>query len=443
MSNILLKNVTFPAGALANGKAPSQKNQLDLKIVDGMISEIGSGLKASENDVAYDCAGSAVLPGLIDVHTHLRDLGQKGTEDIASGTRAAAAGGYTTLLSMANTVPPIDGVMVLRHYLDQIKTSAVVQVIPAATVTKGMAGQELTNMVELAEAGAGAFSDDGKPIMNLAVLRRALEYAKLTDKIVISHPEDNDLSGDGSINESAQSVWLGCAGVPTASESACIAREIEVARYTKGRLHFAHVSAAASVSLIRRAKDDGLLVTADTTPHHLVLLDEDITTYDARLKMNPPLRSRSDQESLIAGLKDGTLDAIATDHAPHSVANKTKPFEQCINGVIGLETAFALVYERLVKAGFLSLPELISVLSTKPAGILGISAPRLAIGELANLTVVNLDQKWKYDVTKGLSKGLNSPFDGTTLIGKIFITVAGGNLAYVSEQLAPVAVSGH
>jgi dihydroorotase len=443
MSNILLKNVTFPVGASANGKAPSQSKYLDLRIVDGLISEIGAGLKGSEKDIAYDCTGSAVLPGFVDVHTHLRDLGQKGTEDIESGTRAAAAGGYTTLLSMANTVPPIDGVLILRHYLDQIKTSAVVQVIPAATVTKGLAGLELTNMVELAEAGAGAFSDDGRPIMNLAVLRRALEYAKLTDKIVISHPEDNDLSGDGSINESARSVWLGCAGVPTASEAACIAREIEVARYTKGRLHFAHVSAAASVSLIRRAKEDGLFITADTTPHHLVLVDEDITGYDARLKMNPPLRSRTDQESLVAGLRDGTLDAIATDHAPHSVSNKTKTFEQCINGVIGLETAFALVYERLVKAGYLSLPELVSVLSTKPAGILGISAPKLAVGERANLTVVDLDQKWKYDVKNGFSKGINSPFDGKTLVGKIFITVSAGNLAFVSAQLAPVAVSGH
>jgi dihydroorotase len=447
-SSILLRNVLLWTDTVFdNNHDDNPIKKVDLRIVDGKITELGPKLKPHSNthevtEEQFECAGCTVFPGLIDIHTHLRDFGESGSEDISSGTLAAAAGGYTTLLTMANTMPPIDGLFVLNSYLKRIAEAAVIKVIPAAAVTKQLAGLELTNMVELAEAGAGAFSDDGRPITNLAVLRRALEYAKLSGKILISHPEDRDLSSNGSMNESARSTWLGLVGIPTASEAACVAREIEVVRYTGGRLHFAHISTAASVNLIRHAKEDGLPVTADVTPHHLILTDEDIASYDASKKMNPPLRSQHDQEMLIAGLKDGTLDAIATDHAPHSISSKSRLFDQCSCGVIGLETAFSLCYERLVEPGHLSISELVQVLSTKPAAILCINEPNLKVGEQANLTVINLSEKWKYNVNSGFSKGKNSPFDGRTLTGRVMLTIADGKLAYCSEKQSLVTASG-
>jgi dihydroorotase len=443
MDNLLLKNVILSADASYNGKkAAAESRQVDLRVTNGSIKEIGSGLKSIENEPEYDCAGAALFPGFIDMHTHLRDFGESGAEDIKSGTQAAAAGGYTTVLTMANTVPPIDSLFVLRSYIDRIGTSSVVRVIPTAAVTKQLAGLELTNMVELAEAGAGAFSDDGKPISNLALLRRALDYAKLTEKVIISHAEDRDLSCDGSMNESARSTWLGLSGIPTASEAACVAREIEIVRYTKGRLHFAHVSTKASVELIRRAKQDGLPISADVTPHHLMLTDEDIASYDARLKMNPPLRSHEDQAALIAGLKDRTINAIATDHAPHSLSSKSKTFDQCPCGVTGLETAFSLLFERLVKGGHFTLSELIAFLTIEPAKILGIAASKIAVGEKADFTAIDLNQEWKYTTRNGFSKGQNSPFDGKTLMGKVVVTVSGGKAAYLAKSVSQSVPSG-
>jgi dihydroorotase len=430
----LLKNVLTITSDEHRDSGHLAKEPVDIRIANGIISKIGKNLSAEPGETCFDLKDHLVLPGFIDLHTHLRDFEQSELEDIGSGTKAAAAGGFTTVVAMANTSPPIDNAIILRHVFQRAKNSACIQVLPVAAVTKGLAGKELTNMVELAEQGAAAFSDDGQPITNMAVLRRALEYGRLADRLIISHPEDKDLSAGGSMNESAQATRLGLAGIPVAAEAASIAKEIEVVRQTGGRLHFAHLSSAAAVCLLRRAKQDGLRVTADVTPHHLVLTDEDIQDYDARYKMNPPLRSIKDQEALIAGLIDGTIDAIATDHAPHSASSKNKTFDHCAFGVIGLETAFPLAYERLVKAKKLSIERLVDLFTKGPAGVLKILPQRISPGQPANLAVVAIAENWTYDVNQSLSKSRNSPFNGKRLTSRNVMTFFNGQLVFKCDR---------
>lgn len=413
-----------------------ERSTLDMRIADGVIKEVGARLAAETGEMVFDASGLWIMPGLIDLHTHLRDLGQSEKEDISTGTRCAAAGGYTTVLAMANTDPPTDTALVLGRVNDLIKAKAHIEVLPVCCVTRGMAGQELTNFVELTRMGAAAFSDDGMPISNLAVLRRALEYVQLTDAFIISHPEDKDLSASGSMNECAAAIRLGLPGIPTVSESACIAREIEVARYCGGRLHFAHVSAAASVQLIRQAKQAGMKVTADATPHHLTLLDENISDFDTSYKMNPPLRGRADQDALVAGLRDGTLDAIATDHAPHTVVEKGRTFDQAPFGVIGLETAFPLLYERLVMQKLMSELDLLALFTSKPARVLNRRAPELAPGHTANLAVFDPNVRWFYDPSRGFSKSRNSPFNGRAMRGRVVATFFRGQLVHQDKTQA-------
>jgi dihydroorotase len=432
----LIKNGTVinPAEAgKAHKKEPEQI--LDLRLADGVIVEVGPNLTAKTDETIFDATGLWITPGFVDIHTHLRDFEQSDSEDIESGTRAAAAGGFTTVLAMANSKPVVDCSLVLRRMLQMIEEKACIKVLPVAAVTKNLEGKELTSMIELAEVGAAAFSDDGQPVTNLAVLGRALLNAKLANRVIISHPEDKDLSAGGAINESAASARLGLPGVPAASESACIAREIEMVRSTGARLHFAHVSTQASVEAIRRAKKEGLSVTADCTPHHLILSDAAITSFDTNFKMNPPLRSQSDQEALVDGIVDGTIDAIGTDHAPHSLVEKQRPFVEAPFGIIGLETAFSLVHERLVEQGHIGRAQLIGLLTTKPAAILQIDAPTIAAGKAANLTFFNPETIWQYDPAQSLSKSSNTPFGGRSLHGRIILTLFQGKIVHqLNEQ---------
>jgi dihydroorotase len=435
----LAKSLLIKNGLLVDDK---QKHRLDVRITSGVIAELSENLEAGKDEELVDAKGLWLTPGFIDLHTHLRDLGQSNKEDIFTGTRAAACGGYTTVVAMANTDPPTDNVLVMSRIKQLIAERACIEVLPVACVTKGMAGNELTEMVELASMGVAAFSDDGLPVSNLAVLRRALEYAELAERFIISHAEDRDLAAGGCINESPAATRLGLPSITPAAESACIAREIEVVRQTGGRLHFAHVSTAASVNLIRSAKADGLRVTADVTPHHLVLSDEDIKDFDTSYKMNPPLRSKSDQAECVRGLKDGTLDAIATDHAPHSRSDKAKTFDDAPFGVIGLETAFALVYERLVSTGELNEHQLIALLTSHPAKIL---ARKFAFekGAAADFALLQPNLSWTYRTKEGFSKSINSPFNERKMTGKNLLTIYQGNSVYRDQQNLPKLSASH
>lgn len=413
----------------------------DIRIENGKIVEISTKekeLTAQKSETIFDADGLWLLPGFIDIHTHLRDLGQTAKEDVASGTKSAASGGYTTVVAMANTVPPIDNARIFSQLLQIIKEKAVIKVLPIACVTKGMAGAELTEMAILKELGAIGFSDDGLPVTNLAVMRRALEQAKALGSLIVSHPEDKDLSGTGAMNESSYATAKGLPGVPTASEAACIAREIEVVRMTGGALHFAHVSAAASVKLIERAKADGLPVTADTTPHHLTLTDSEIPGYNTNYKMNPPLRSKRDQDTLVEALKNGTLDAIATDHAPHTSTEKEMGFIAAPCGIIGLETAFALCLERLTDeklpaSARMTVPEVVRKFTSDPARIIGLAEPKIEVGAAADLCLFDPQMTWTYVVKKATSKSNNSPFDGREIKGRTILTLCDGKVAHQFE----------
>jgi dihydroorotase len=408
----------------------------DIRIANGLIAEVGNNLSANEDEQVIDVSGLHVCPGFIDVHTHLRDFEQTSAEDIESGTRAAAAGGFTTVTAMANTNPVIDNPLILQRLLQLIEKKSCVRVLPVASVTMNLAGQELTNMTELAELGAVAFSDDGQPVTNLALLKRALQNAKLLNRIIISHPEDKHLSAGGALNESGACARLGLPGIPAASEAACVAREIEIVRATGAHLHFAHISTAAAVNLIRRAKEDGLPVTADVTPHHLTLTDADIKTFDTSMKMNPPLRSTRDREAVIAGIADGTIDAVGTDHAPHSATDKRRTFADAPFGVIGLETAFSLLYDRLVLAGHIPFDKLMALLTTKPAAIMQLPSPKIQANEVADLAIIDLKKEWKYDTAEAFSRSYNSPFQGFTFSSKVVMTIARGSIAYQESKPA-------
>jgi dihydroorotase len=434
--NILIKNT------LLVDPASKSESISDIRIKGELIEKIGKDLTANEDETVIDAKGLWASPGFVDIHTHLREIGQADREDISTGTKAAAAGGYTKVLTMANTEPPIDSPAMLALLQDRIEQKACIKVMPVCTVTKQMAGLDLTNMAELSDAGAQAFSDDGMPITNLAVLRRALEYLKPIGKIIISHAEDKDLSHGGAIHEGKAAFSLGLPGIPGASESAAIAREIEVARQANAHLHFAHVSTAASVSLIRFAKSEGIHVTADVTPHHLTLSDEDIQTFDTDFKMNPPLRTKQDQEAMVAGLLDGTIDAIATDHAPHTRLDKSKTMDEAPFGIIGLETAFSLAYERLVQSKLISKLDLIALFTTRPSKIIGLPEPALKAGAPADICLLDPECRWVYLAESGYSKSDNSPYNGKSLTGKNLLTIYQGKIVYQDEERMPKRLSG-
>lgn len=398
----------------------------DLVVRDGVIGGDPAGLEQ------VDGTGLTVIPGIVDVHVHLRTPGKEHAEDIASGTASAAAGGVVAVLAMPNTQPPTDSPSILGSLLERAGREAVVPTgfIPAITV--GQAGESLTEHGDLAEAGAAALSDDGVPVASALVMRRALQYQRATGLLFTLHEEDMSLSGAGVMHEGVVSARIGLAGIPGVSEAVQVARDCALAGYEDARIHICHVSARETVDEIRSAKSRGVQVTAEVTPHHL-LLTEDAVGADpdpARFKMNPPLRSEADRQALIEALVDGTIDVIATDHAPHPADEKENPFAEAPFGVIGLETAFAACHTELVQGGRMSLEDLVVRMSTRPAEIFGLPVPSLADGERANLAVLDLGATDRVGDRPYASKSANAAFEGMFFIGRVVMTIAGGQDVY-------------
>jgi dihydroorotase len=399
---------------------------------------VGPGLAASADaggrraDEAgtpvVDATGRVVVPGLIDMHVHLREPGQEYKETVASGTRAAAAGGFTAVAAMANTQPVNDTRAVTDYVLTEARARGVVRVYPIGAVTRGLGGSELAELGELAEAGCVAYSDDGRPVMHSGLLRRALEYAQAFGKPIISHAEDLHLSEGGVMHEGFVSTDLGLRGIPGAAEEVMVARDIALAELTGTPIHIAHVSTAAAVRLLREAKARGVAVTGEVTPHHLVLTDEALRTYDPNAKMAPPLRSKRDVEACREGLADGTLDAIATDHAPHALTDKEVELDHAANGIVGLETAVGLCLTHLVRERVLNLATLITRLTVGPARILDLPGGTLTPGAPGDVTVLDLDRSHTVEPARFQSKGRNTPFGGLTLVGLPVLTVVGGQV---------------
>ena len=406
---------------------------LDLDVLDGRISAIGSNLPGIPDEV-LDADGLWLAPGLVDIHAHLRDPGQEHKEDIASGTRAAAAGGFTTVCCMANTDPVNDNAAVTEFIQRRARATSPVRVQVIAAATQGLRGEIMSEMESLAAVGAVAFSDDGATISDAAVMRRVLEYAQGVNRPVIAHCEDLDLRGAGVAHEGAHATCAGLHGSPAEAETVMVARDLELARLSGARLHIAHVSAARSVELIREAKDAGVRVTAEVTPHHLGLTDEAVRSYDTNAKMAPPLRSARDREALRTGLADGTIDCVATDHAPHAAFEKDVEFSAAPFGVVGLETALSVVLE-LVRERRLSALDAIGRLSVYPAAVLGLHAGTLEIGAPADLVLIDPERVWKVEASKLRSRSKNSAFLGREFHGRAVRTWVGGQGAFRLDEL--------
>ncbi|HEY8000428.1 MAG TPA: dihydroorotase [Solirubrobacterales bacterium] len=397
------------------------------------LTEPGSG--EADGAEVIEAEGLALFPAFFDPHVHLRTPGREDKEDVETGSRAAAAGGFCGIVAMANTEPPIDTAADVAALREQAREQAAVPTGFVATVTKGMEGAELTEMSDLADAGAIGFSDDGLPIRSARVMRRALQYQRLVDLPIALHEEDPELSAGGSMHEGEVSAGLGIAGVPSVSESTMIARDCALATFEEARIHVQHLSAFQSVAVIEHAKAYGVEVTCEATPHHLTLTDEQVRSLDSRFKMNPPLRTEADRQALIEGIRSGTIDCIATDHAPHTSNEKEVPFEQAAMGVIGLETAFSILYTDLVVPGLLELTTVIERLGGG-AEPLGLAAPRIAPGAEANLTLVDLEAEWEAGAEGWESRSENSCFAGRRLRGRVLITVAAGRVAYRQRSFA-------
>jgi dihydroorotase len=409
----------------------------DLVVREGRIAELLEPGVGPEIDQAeqVDADGLLVVPAFVDPHVHFRVPGQEHKEDLETGTRSAAAGGYCAVIAMANTSPPIDSAAVLGSVRDRAEREASIPVGFVANVTRGMAGSELTEMAELREAGAIGFSDDGLPLADANVLRRALQYQRLAGGVIALHEEDPDLSGEGVMNEGEVSAVLGMAGVPGVSESTMIARDCSLALYEGARIHVQHLSARSSVEEIGRAKAAGVTVTCEATPHHLTLTDEAVRTLDSRYKMNPPLRTEDDRQALLDGLRDGTIDCIATDHAPHAAEEKEVPFEEAAWGVTGLETAFSALYTDLVVPGVISLELLLKSL-TSGGEQFGIAAPRLEVDAVASLALIDPELTWTVGEEGYESRSFNNCFGGRELTGRVLMTVADGRVAYRQRSFA-------
>jgi dihydroorotase len=400
----------------------------DLLIEDGVVVALEPNLDVPGAEV-LDASGCWVVPGLVDLHTHLREPGQEYKEDIGSGGRAAVAGGFSSIACMANTQPVNDDPAVTEYVLERARSDSPARVYPIAAATRGLEGQVMTEFEALVRSGAVAFSDDGKTIMDSGVMRRVLEYSRLVERPVVVHCEDRTLVGKGVVNEGPVSTRLGLPGNPAVAEAVHVARDLMLAEFTGAHLHVAHVSTAAAVDQIRLARERGVHVTAEVTPHHLTLPDEATAGYDTNTKMAPPLRSPADLVACRAGLVDGTLDAVATDHAPHAVHEKETDFSEAPPGVIGFETAVPVCLD-LVRSGELSPLEWTRRVSTNPARVLGLQAGTLAAGSSADVALVDPDQEWVYDPFKGFSKSRNSPWAGHTLRGRCVATFVSGQLVY-------------
>ena len=409
----------------------------DLLIEGDRIVKVGGKIAANGAEVV-NADGQLVFPGFIDLHVHLRSPGREEKETVATGTRAAAKGGFTTICAMANTEPPADSRPVIEYLLAEARRSAVVTVLPIGAVTKGLAGEALAEFGELKAAGVVALSDDGHSIMNAHLMRRALEYATMFELPIISHAEDTTLSAGGLMHEGLVSLKQGMQGIPSAAESVIVARDILLAEAVGARLHIAHVSAKETVELLRAAKGRGAAVTAEVTPHHLALTDEALQQYGSNYKMNPPLRALADQVALQQALRDGVVDSVATDHAPHTQAEKEVELETAPFGVIGLETALGVLMTALVKPGALTLSQLAAALSWRPAQGLGIPRGTLSPGAVADVTLVDPGKVWTVTAETFESKSSNSPFIGWTLHGGVTAVFLGGRrLVHNGEVVTP------
>jgi len=424
---------------IQNGRVvdPSQRldSKVDLLIEDGAIADVGRKLR-SNGDV-IDATGLVVVPGFIDLHTHLREPGHEHKETIATGTRAAVAGGYTAVCSMANTMPPNDERAVTEMIIAEAARNGACRVYPIGAVSRGLKGEELAELADLRAAGCVAVSDDGKPVWNGMLMRRALEYSSMLRMPVMAHEEDPNLNDGGVMHEGFFSTLLGMAGIPAASEETMVTRDVILARTTHAHLHIAHVSTAGAIAAIRAARSAGVHVTCEVTPHHIALTDEAVQSFSTNLKMNPPLRSPEHVKALLEGIADGTVDAIATDHAPHHFDEKNVEFDLAPFGVIGLETAFSVCYDRLVRERVIDLDRLIDLLSGGPARIFNLPGGTLRPGSAADVTLLDLDTRFQVTNTFH-SKASNSPFIGSTFHGRVVATIVGGVMKYDLRAPSPL-----
>ena len=408
---------------------PSSKidGVMDILIEDGKIVSVAKDIKREDSQV-LDASGKVVIPGLIDMHTHLREPGREDEETIRTGSRAAAKGGFTSICCMANTAPCVDNQGVVEFIYSESKKVGLVNVYPIGAVTKGLAGKELAEIGELKRSGIVAISDDGNPILNSEIMRRAFEYSKMFGIPVISHCEDKSLSSDGVMNEGYVSILLGLRGMPPVAESVMVARDVQLAETTGASLHIAHVTCAHSINIIREAKKRGVKVSCEVTPHHFTLTEETVQGFNTNAKMNPPLRTKDDIDAIKEGLRDGTIDAIASDHAPHTENEKDVEFDSAPFGVIGLETSLSLTIMELLDKGILTLSQLVEKMSANPARILGLKKGSLGVGMDADITVVDIEHKWVVDKAKLESKSKNSPFIGWELKGMATEVIVGGKV---------------
>jgi dihydroorotase len=405
----------------------------DVLIEKGQITAIAAAGKGRAGDLeTIDAAGRLLLPGFVDLHAHLRSPGREDEEDIATGTAAAAAGGYVTICAMPNTDPVVDDAAVLASLIESAEGEAAIRVAFLGAITRGQRGEHLADLWDMAAAGAIAFSDDGRPVTDAALLRAAFQAAALGGLPLSLHCEDPSLALGGVMNESEVSARLGLTGMPCSAESSMVARDLEIALYEGARVHIAHISCSRSLEHIKAARAAGALVTCEVTPHHLTLTDGDVATsgLDSTLKMNPPLRAEADRQTLVEALAAGEIDCIATDHAPHAAQEKETPFEEAVFGTLGLETAFPVLYTELVETGQVPLEKLVLAMSTNPAKTFGLPVPSLKEGEEANLTLIDTEEEFAIDPSAFKSKSRNSAFAGRTVKGRVLLTVAAGRVAH-------------
>lgn len=419
-----------PVTRIRNARHWRTGETVDLAFEGGVVLD-----RAGDAAQVIDAAGLVLAPGLVDLHVHLREPGQSSKETIATGTRAAAAGGFTAVACMPNTNPVVDNAAWVEWVLARAREAGHCRVHPIAAVTIGQKGEQLAEMHALAAAGAVAFSDDGRPISSAQVMRRALEYAKPLGTPIVCHEEDLALKNDGVMNEGFTATRLGLRGIPSAAETVMARRDVELADLTGGRVHLAHLSCAESLAALRDAKARGLAVTGETCPHYWVLTDEAVGDYDTAAKMNPPLRSEQDREAVIAAVLDGTVDCFVTDHAPHTVEEKRQPFDAAPFGIVGLETALALTLTYLVEPGHLSLLRAIELWTEAPRRVFGLPEVTLATGSPADLVLIDPSAKWTVDPEMFHSQGRNTPFAGWTLTGRAMLTVCGGRITHLDPAL--------